>query len=108
MFLLIFVCFLQLLLPHIVGHFPAGNSFNTIEHYIQIFQSGKFRQYDYGRAKNILIYNSVEPPDYNLTSITLPIALFYGPGDLLDNIMVNNEKIDKKNIDVRNIKNKLT
>ncbi|GAB1860472.1 Lipase [Camponotus japonicus] len=75
------------LLPLIMGHFPAGNSFNMIAHYMQIIQSGKFRQYDYGRAKNILIYNSVEPPDYDLVNITIPIALFYGPGDLLDNIM---------------------
>ncbi|GAB1867625.1 Lipase [Camponotus japonicus] len=76
-----------LLLPLIVGHFPAGNSFNTLVHYAQIFQSGKFRHYDYGRAKNILIYNSMEPPEYNLANITIPTALFYGPGDLLDNIM---------------------
>ncbi|GAB1867626.1 Lipase [Camponotus japonicus] len=75
------------LLPLIMSHFPAGGSFDTMVHYAQILQSGKFRQYDYGRAKNILIYNSIEPPEYNLTNITIPIALFYGPGDLLDNIM---------------------
>ncbi|XP_025265032.1 lipase 3-like [Camponotus floridanus] len=75
------------LLPLILSHFPAGGSFNIGVHYIQLFQSGKFRQYDYGRAKNILIYNSIEPPEYNLTNITIPIALFYGPGDLLDNTM---------------------
>ncbi|XP_025265054.1 lipase 3-like [Camponotus floridanus] len=54
-------------LPLILSHFPAGGSFNIGVHYIQLFQSGKFRQYDYGRAKNILIYNSIEPPEYNLT-----------------------------------------
>lgn len=46
----------------------------------------------------------MEPPDYNLANITIPTALFYGPGDLLDNIMVNNEKIDNKNKDIINIK----
>jgi len=86
-----------------MSHFPAGGSFDTMVHYAQMIQSGKFRQYDYGRAKNILIYNSMEPPEYNLTNITIPIALFYGPGDLLDNIMVNNEKIDNQNIDIINI-----
>lgn len=60
-------------------------------HYIQGFQSAKFRQYDYGSAENLLIYNSVEPPDYDLANITVPIALFYGPGDTLDDIMVNKE-----------------
>ncbi|KAL6431806.1 hypothetical protein ACFW04_007358 [Cataglyphis niger] len=69
------------LLPVILSHFPAGISIKTFLHYIQIYQSDKFRQYDYGREKNQLMYNSPEPPDYNLTSITIPIALFYGPGD---------------------------
>ncbi|KAL6431781.1 hypothetical protein ACFW04_007353 [Cataglyphis niger] len=46
-------------------------------------QSGKFRQYDYGRAKNLLIYNSMEPPDYDLANIKVPIALFYANNDWL-------------------------
>ncbi|KAL6431836.1 hypothetical protein ACFW04_007361 [Cataglyphis niger] len=74
------------LLPVILNHDPAGASAKTILHYIQGYQSGKFRQYDYGREKNLLIYNSPEPPDYDLTNITVPIALFYGPGDWLVNI----------------------
>ncbi|XP_072761544.1 lipase 3-like [Anoplolepis gracilipes] len=72
------------LLPVIFSHFPAGGSFNTIVHYTQVFQSGKFRQYDYGRRKNLFIYNSVEPPEYDLANIMIPIALFYGPGDWLE------------------------
>lgn len=62
-------------------------------HYAQEIQSGKFRQYDYGRAKNLLIYNSVEPPDYDLASITVPIALFYSDNDWLASTVVGNEKI---------------
>ncbi|XP_070157969.1 uncharacterized protein [Polyergus mexicanus] len=75
------------LLPVIINHLPAGGSFDTLVHYTQGFQSGKFRQYDYGSTKNLLIYNSVEPPDYDLTNITVPIALFYSSGDTLDDIM---------------------
>ncbi|XP_050454054.1 lipase 3-like isoform X3 [Cataglyphis hispanica] len=75
------------LLPVIFSHFPAGGSFDTLVQYVQGFQSNKFRQYDYGSARNLLIYNSVEPADYNLANIMIPIALFYGPGDTLDNIM---------------------
>ncbi|XP_029675085.1 lipase 3-like [Formica exsecta] len=75
------------LLPVIISHFPAGGSFDTLVHYTQGFQSAKFRQYDYCSAENLLIYNSVEPPDYDLANITVPIALFYGPGDTLDDIM---------------------
>ncbi|CAL1684027.1 unnamed protein product [Lasius platythorax] len=69
--------------PVIFGHDPAGASAKTLMHYAQEIQSGKFRQYDYGRAKNLLIYNSVEPPDYDLASITVPIALFYSDNDWL-------------------------
>ncbi|CAL1684025.1 unnamed protein product [Lasius platythorax] len=71
------------LLPVVLSHFPAGASAKTVVHYAQGIQSGKFRQYDYGRAKNLLIYNSVEPPDYDLASITVPIALFYSDNDWL-------------------------
>ncbi|CAL1684028.1 unnamed protein product [Lasius platythorax] len=71
------------LLPVILGHFPASTSTKTLLHFGQEIQSGKFCRYDYGREKNFLIYNSVEPPDYNVTSITVPIALFYSDGDLL-------------------------
>ncbi|XP_029675083.1 lipase 3-like [Formica exsecta] len=69
--------------PVILGHDPAGTSAKTLAHYTQIFQSGKFRQYDYGRAKNQLIYNSTEPPDYNLANITIPVALLYSKNDWL-------------------------
>ncbi|KMQ82709.1 lipase 3, partial [Lasius niger] len=71
------------LLPVILGHFPASTSTKTLLHFTQEIQSGKFCRYDYGREKNFLIYNSVEPPDYNVTSITVPIALFYSDGDLM-------------------------
>ncbi|KAM0729350.1 Lipase 3 [Formica fusca] len=75
------------LLPVILNHDPAGASTKTVLHYIQGYQSGKFRQYDYGHEKNLVIYNSPEPPDYDLVNITVPIALFYGPGDWLVNII---------------------
>ncbi|KAL6417528.1 hypothetical protein ACFW04_012682 [Cataglyphis niger] len=71
------------LLPIILNHNPAGASAKTMIHYAQGIQSGKFRQYDYGRAKNLLIYNSMEPPDYDLANIKVPIALFYANNDWL-------------------------
>lgn len=73
------------LLPVILSHDPAGASTKTLVHFSQGIQSGKFRQYDYGHEKNLLIYNTTEPPDYNLTNITVPIALFYADNDWLVN-----------------------
>ncbi|KMQ82045.1 lipase 3, partial [Lasius niger] len=73
------------LLPVILNNDPAGTSAKTILHFIQVYQSDKFRQYNYGREKNLLMYNSPEPPNYDLANITIPIALFYGSGDWLIN-----------------------
>ena len=46
--------------------------------------SGHFRQYDYGNIdKNLQLYNSTTPPDYQLEKITAPIALFSSDDDWL-------------------------
>ncbi|KAG5318208.1 LIP3 Lipase, partial [Acromyrmex heyeri] len=71
------------LLPMILNHDSAGASTKTLIHFGQEIESGKFRQFDYGREKNLLIYNATEPPDYNLTNIKLPIGLFYADNDWL-------------------------
>ncbi|GAB1867622.1 Lipase [Camponotus japonicus] len=71
------------LLPVILNHFPTRTSTKTLLHYAEIFKSGKFRKYNYGRAKNLLIYNSTKPPNYDLSNITVPIALFYADNDWL-------------------------
>lgn len=76
-----------------MSHDPASTSLKTIAHYVQGIQAGKFRKYDYGRAKNLLIYNSVEPPDYDLANIKIPIALLYSSNDWLISVRVSNEKV---------------
>ncbi|EFN63402.1 Gastric triacylglycerol lipase [Camponotus floridanus] len=65
------------LLPVIFNHHPAGASAKTILHFAQVIESDKFRKYDYGRVKNLLIYHSTEPPNYDLSNITVSVALFY-------------------------------
>ncbi|XP_025265052.1 lipase 1 [Camponotus floridanus] len=74
------------LMPVILNHFPSGTSIKTLLHLIQTFESGKFRKYDHDRVKNLLIYNSMEPPNYNLSNTTVPIALFYANNDLFVSI----------------------
>ncbi|KAL6264531.1 hypothetical protein P5V15_004638 [Pogonomyrmex californicus] len=73
------------LLPVILSHDPAGASTKTLVHYGQEVTSGKFRRYDYGPETNLVIYNATEPPDYDLTKIKVPIALFYSDNDWLSN-----------------------
>ncbi|XP_053952249.1 lipase 3-like [Anastrepha ludens] len=49
---------------------PGGSSSNQGIHYLQLYKSHKFRQYDYGTKKNQQIYNRDTPPDYDLSKIT--------------------------------------
>ncbi|KYQ56662.1 Lipase 3 [Trachymyrmex zeteki] len=75
------------LLPIFLSHSPAGTSLKMLIHLYQIVNSGKFSQYDYGRAKNLQIYNTSEPPNYNLANITTPFALFYAENDPIVTIL---------------------
>ncbi|CAO1343467.1 unnamed protein product [Diamesa tonsa] len=49
-------------------------------HFLQLYDSGHFRQYDYF-ADNSAHYNSSEPPDYNLSSIKVPVYIYRGEQD---------------------------
>ncbi|XP_011684498.1 PREDICTED: lipase 3-like [Wasmannia auropunctata] len=70
----------------IIGHVPAGASWKQFVHYGQGYiNAGRFRQYDYGNEKNLRVYNSTTPPDYQLEKITTPIALFSSDNDWLAN-----------------------
>ncbi|XP_067204979.1 gastric triacylglycerol lipase-like [Linepithema humile] len=71
------------LLPLILAHYPSGTSTRTLLHFSQEIKSGKFCAYDFGENKNLRIYNAKLPPDYNLSSITVPIALIYADNDQL-------------------------
>lgn len=52
-----------------------------ILHYSQLMESGKFRQFDYGREGNLDKYGTFEPPDYDLTLITAPSFIYGGDRD---------------------------
>lgn len=65
----------------ILSHLPSGILIKTVLHYGQEIKSRKFCAYDYGPEKNMQIYNATVPPDYDLSQITVPIALFHGGND---------------------------
>ncbi|KAG7200941.1 hypothetical protein KM043_003301 [Ampulex compressa] len=69
----------------IIGHVPAGASWKQFVHYGQGYvNAGRFRRFDYGDAdKNRMVYNSTEPPAYNLDKVTAPVALFSSDNDWL-------------------------
>ncbi|KAG9437298.1 lipase 3 isoform X1 [Apis mellifera carnica] len=72
-------------LTSIMNHIPAGGSWKQLVHFGQGYiYPDNFRQFDYGNdEKNYRVYNSVQPPEYELNKIIAPIALFSSNDDLL-------------------------
>lgn len=76
--------FNRTLLPIILAHEPAGASTRTLIHYAQeIHNNGRFQQYDYGPQGNMRQYGTTKPPEYQMTKVTLPIALLSAENDWL-------------------------
>lgn len=66
---------------------PSGISTRQPKHFIQLTDSGKFQQYDYGLVKNMRIYGQSSPPDYKLENIRplSPVDIFYSDDDMATN-----------------------
>ncbi|XP_055624674.1 lipase 3-like [Toxorhynchites rutilus septentrionalis] len=58
-----------------------GNSRKALDHYRQLILSGRFQKYDYGPPMNLQRYGTQQVPDYDLSRITLPMALHFGELD---------------------------
>jgi lysosomal acid lipase/cholesteryl ester hydrolase len=71
------------MLPVILGHTPAGASTHTLIHFAQGINSGKFRQFDFGKCGNMKQYGQEEPPQYALQNVTAPVALYWSDNDWL-------------------------
>ncbi|XP_063163515.1 lysosomal acid lipase/cholesteryl ester hydrolase-like isoform X2 [Candoia aspera] len=63
------------------SHFPAGTSVQNMIHWKQAVKSGKLQAYDYGRLGNMLHYNQDSPPEYNVSAMTVPTAIWSGGND---------------------------
>ncbi|CAI2737317.1 unnamed protein product, partial [Dicrocoelium dendriticum] len=70
-------------LPVYFSHASPGTSVKNVQHYAQSIASGKFQRFDYGILKNLLIYGQIHPPEYDLSKITVPTAIFHGGNDWL-------------------------
>ena len=70
-----------------LGHFPAGSSFKSANHFRQMVLAKKFQKYDYGEEKNKEVYGQAVPPEYDMSKIKdIPIALVGGTTDRLASI----------------------
>ncbi|XP_044766593.1 lipase 1-like [Coccinella septempunctata] len=76
------------MLPLIMRFIPSVSVRQPL-HYAQAIMSGRFRMWDYGQ-ENMVRYKRIEPPEYDLKNITVPIAIYYSYGDNL---------VDTKDID---------
>lgn len=60
---------------------PKAISFKSINHYYQIYDSGKFQMYDYGKERNIQIYGQSNPLEYPLQNISTKMFVVYSDKD---------------------------
>lgn len=62
-----------------------STSMRNLAHMAQMVRSGKFCMYDHGFMNNMKKYNSLSPPEYDVSAIpaTLPILLAHGGKDAL-------------------------
>ncbi|XP_065225612.1 lipase 3-like isoform X2 [Planococcus citri] len=67
------------IMPSIYANFPAGTSFKVSRHLVQLRTS--FSHYDHGPAKNLEIYGTQLPPEYNISNIRVPVRLYHAKGD---------------------------
>jgi len=70
--------------PRYAGHCPAGTSSRNIIHWAQLLRSRQLQKYDYGSpALNMKHYNATTPPQYEISDLSVPTALFAGGNDFL-------------------------
>lgn len=72
--------------PVVIEHFLTEISTKLLLQYLQNARSKTFSRYDYGGEKNLLVYNSTNPPLYDLKKVTMPIALLTGRNDNLASV----------------------
>ena len=62
---------------------PGGTSVHNMAHWAQQIRSPAFGQFDWGPEGNLERYHRPQPPQYNLSNVRVPVALFSGGIDAL-------------------------
>uniref|UniRef100_A0A336M0G7 CSON009499 protein n=1 Tax=Culicoides sonorensis TaxID=179676 RepID=A0A336M0G7_CULSO len=69
---------------HTVAKYARDNmAVKQLLHYSQLQNSMSFKMYDYGWQQNFALYGTIKPPEYNLSSCTVPLMIAYGTKDSL-------------------------
>lgn len=69
--------------PLYMANNPAGSSVRNMYHFAQIIRDNRLQMFDWGRLMNKRIYGQKQPPQYDLTRVTAPVALYWSAGDVL-------------------------
>ncbi|XP_027262562.1 gastric triacylglycerol lipase isoform X3 [Cricetulus griseus] len=65
------------------GDNPAGTSVQNILHWAQVARAGRLQAFNWGSPfQNQLHYNQSTPPDYDVSAMTVPIAVWNGGHDI--------------------------
>ena len=90
---------------------PAGTSSKNLRHWMQIYNTKRLAQYDYGKEKNSEIYGNEISPEYDLSKCKeykIKSLLYTSDKDPFSNIDDLNHLVkylNKKYVDIRRMKN---
>lgn len=68
---------------NVFSNYPSETSTRNLEHFAQCDTSGKLQMFDFGVDKNLQIYGTPNPPQYNISKLTVATGIFYGGNDQL-------------------------
>ncbi|XP_070802280.1 lipase member K-like [Pituophis catenifer annectens] len=77
------------------SYVPASTSVQNMIHWKQAINSGKLQAYDHGRLGNKFHYGQDSPPEYNISAMTVPTAIWNGGNDWLSDPDDVNQLIPK-------------
>lgn len=70
-------------IPMVLTNSPSNSATKQYIHYGQNIKNGGFAHFDYGSEGNLLAYGVEIPPEYDLTKVTAPVAVYYARNDQL-------------------------
>ncbi|XP_069680600.1 lipase 3-like isoform X2 [Periplaneta americana] len=74
-------------IPAYLNNPYAGAPIKQMMHLVQLFKSGRFCQYNYGKSENLKRYNRTQPPSYNISETKVPVAILYSDSDTTANVI---------------------
>ncbi|CAG4991878.1 unnamed protein product [Colias eurytheme] len=66
--------------------FPASTPLKDLYHYAQVSSRDSFSQFDYGKEENLKHYGTELPPDFDLSKVSMPVALICAKNDKLSTL----------------------